>query len=161
MNNQASFTCNCDIDVFWECTFPFRYFTLGVISVKAYRPCFTGIFVFFITLALRFEPSRFFLQGKMGSLILLGSKRIRPTIFCLHLDYRSFRLVSSLQQLILYLYYRSFRLVSSLQQLILYLYYRSFRLVSSLQQLILYLYYRSFRYKQFATANSLFILQVL
>ena len=58
----------------------------------------------------------------------------------------SFRLVSSLQQLILdllHLYYRSFRLVSSLQQLILYLlhlYYRSFRLVSSLQQLILYLF---------------------
>ena len=43
--------------------------------------------------------------------------------------------------IILHLYNMYFRLVSSLQQLILYLlhlYYRSFRLVSSLQQVILY-----------------------
>ena len=65
----------------------------------------------------------------------------------MHLYYRSFSLVSILQQQILYLlhlYYRSFRLVSSLQQQILYLlhlYYRSFRLVSSLQSEILYWFY--------------------
>ena len=68
----------------------------------------------------------------------------------------------------MYLYNRSFRLVSSLQQLILYLlhlYYRSFRLVSSLQQLILYLlhlYYRSFRLvSSFQSANYLFIAFIL
>ena len=74
-------------------------------------------------MALRFEPSRFFLKGKVrqkkqatfintlkeGKLVRCeintkedsGSKRIRPLTFILHLYYRLFRLVSSLQQLIL------------------------------------------------------------
>ena len=53
-------------------------------------------------LDLRFEPSRFFHKGLLRK-NLLGSKRKANNIYVLHLYYRSFRLVSSLQQLILYL----------------------------------------------------------
>ena len=63
-------------------------------------------------LTLRFEPSRFFLNFSFEK------EPARPITFILHLYDRSFRLVSSLQQLILYvlhLYCRSFRLLSSLQ----------------------------------------------
>ena len=65
-------------------------------------------------MALRFEPSRFFLKGKVTQKQTSYKHKhtvreevsrvwnVRPLTFILHLYYRSYRLVSSLQQLILY-----------------------------------------------------------
>ena len=99
-------------------------------------------------MALRFEPSRFFLKGKVTqkqtSYIHKYTVREKVSqVFISHLtnflSYSVFMFVACLF-LCHFAFEKEVRNVRSLT-FILHLYYRSFRLVSSLQQLILYLFF--------------------